>query len=145
MRLALVALLLTACAMDRGGPGVVGSEADMTTPAGDYVGYRVVTACEGTWTDVGVIGTGTVALTEVADISVAGQALHAELADLASVWGWGGYGLACEPGVGTNVWLSDWRDVDTVIARAGAWLATHDYALQVGIAVDGIPMPHATN
>ena len=44
---------------------------------------------------------------------------------------------------GTNVWLSDWRDVDTVIVRVGAWLRANDYALQVGIGVEGIPVPHA--
>lgn len=143
MRLVAVALLVSACTMEHHGSGVVGSAEDMTTTPGAYVGYRVVTSCEGTWTDVGVIGTGTIALTETAAITAAGQDLHAQLSDLASVWGWGGYGLACEPGVGTSVYLSNWRDVDTVIARLGAWLHAHDYALQIGISVDGIPVPHA--
>jgi hypothetical protein len=143
MRRIVLALLLSACIEEHHGPGVVGSPADMTTQPGDYVGYRVVTQCQGAWAAVGVTGTGTVELTATADISAAGQALHGELTDIASIWGWGGYGLACEPGVGTTVSLSNWRDVDTVIERTGAWLRANDYKLQVGIDVGGIPVPHA--
>lgn len=142
MRLIAIALLLSACIEEHHGPGVVGTSDDMTTPAGDYVGYRVVTACSGTWTDVGVIGTGSVAVTDTTAISAAGKDLALQLADLASIWGWGGYGLVCEPGVGTQIHLSDWREVDTVIARTGAWLREHDFALQVGISVEGVPVPH---
>src|SRR6476659_3563175 len=119
MRLIAIALLLSACVEEHHGPGVVGSSDDVTTPPGDYAGYRVVTSCGNTWTDVGVIGTGSVALTDVAAISAAGQDLKTRLADLASIWGWGGYGLVCEPGVGTQVDLADLRDVDTVIERTG--------------------------
>ena len=146
MRLVAVAslafgCLLSACIEEHHGPGVVGSPADMTTPPGDYTGYRVVTECAGTWADVGVTGTGSLAITDVAAIAAAGQDLRMQLTDLASIWGWGGYGLACEAGIGTNISLSDWRDVDTVIARTGAWLRAHDYGLQVGISVGGIPVP----
>jgi hypothetical protein len=149
MRLIAIGLLMTGCLIDHPGgsnddDGVVGSRDDMATRAGDYGGYRVATSCEGTWSDVGVIGTGSVALTQTADISAAGKQLETQLADLTSVWGWGGYGLACEPGVGTQVHLSNWRDVDTVIGRVGAWLHTNDYSLQVAISVSGIPVPHAT-
>lgn len=142
MRLIAIALLLSACVEEHHGPGVVGSSEDMATPPGDYAGYRVVTSCGGTWTDVGVIGTGSVAVTDTAAIGAAGHDLRTHLADLASIWGWGGYGLVCEPGVGTQIYLSDWRDVDTVIARTGAWLHEHDYALQVGVSVEGVPVPH---
>jgi hypothetical protein len=142
MRLVALALLLTACIEEHHGPGVVGSSDDVTTPAGDYAGYRVVMPCS-TWTDVGVIGTGSIELAQTADVAAAGQAIHDRLADLASVWGWGGYALACEAGIGTEIDLSDWRDVDTVIVRVGAYLREHDYKLQVGIAVDGIPVPAA--
>jgi hypothetical protein len=145
MRLIAIALLLSACIEEHHGPGVVGSSDDMTTPPGDYAGYRVVTTCGGTWTDVGVIGTGSVAVTDTAAISAAGQDLKLQLADVASIWGWGGYGLVCEPGVGTQVHLSDWRDVDAVIARTGTWLHERDYALQVGISVGGVPVPHSAN
>ncbi len=143
MRLIAIALLLSACIEDHHGPGVVGSSTDVTTPPGDYAGYRVVTACGNTWTDVGVIGTGSVAITDVAAIAAAGQDLSTRLGDLASIWGWGGYGLVCEPGLGTQIDLSNWRDVDAVIERTGAWLREHDYALQVGIGVDSIPVPVA--
>lgn len=144
MRLVALALLLPACVIDRPeGPGVVGTPGDVTTAAGDYAGYRVVRTCGDAWTDVGVIGTGSVALTQTADISAAGEQLHDQISDIVSVWGWGGYGLVCEPGIGTQIDLSDWRDVDTVIARVGDYLREHDYKLQVGIAVGGIPVPHA--
>jgi hypothetical protein len=143
MRLIAIALLSSACIEEPHGPGIVGSSNDMTTPAGDYTGYRVVTSCESTWSDVGVIGTGSVAITDTTAIAAAGQDLKTRLADVASIWGWGGYGLVCEPGVGTQIDLSDWRDVDAVIERTGAWLREHDYALQVGIGVSGIPVPLA--
>ncbi len=119
---------------------MIGSRADVTTQPGTYVGYRVDTTCANHFADLGVIGTGTQAVTEVAAISAAGQDLRTRLVDLVSIWGYGGYGLACESGVGTQIELSDWRDVDAVLARTGAWLAEHDYALQVGITVDSIPV-----
>lgn len=137
----VLALMLTACIEEHRGPGVVGTPADMRTRPGPYAGYRVVMPCEGTWVDVGVTGTGGVDLTATEDILAAGQQLATQLSDVASIWGWGGYGLACEPGVGTQVSLSSWRDVDTVIARTGAWLRLHDYRLQVGIHVGGPPVP----
>lgn len=146
MRRIALALLLSACIEEHHGPGVVGSATDVTTPPGDYVGYRVVRPCASTWTDVAVIGTGGVAVTETAAISAAGQELHDVVAtDLASVWGWGGYGLVCDDGIGTQISLSDWRDVDTLIARVGDYLREHDYALQVGISVEGIPVPHVSD
>ena len=142
MRIVL-ALLLTACVAEDHGSGVVGSEADVTTPPGDYTGYRVVTECGGTWTDIGVIGTGTIEVTDTALISEAGNDLFFQLGDIKSIWGWGGYGLVCEPGVGTQIDLSNWRDVDAVIARTGEWLRARDYKLQVGISVGGPPRPLA--
>lgn len=141
MRLWAIAIGLSACVQQSEGPGIVGSPSDVATPPGDYAGFRVVMPCQGTWTDIGVIGTGSLELTAVDDISAAGQDLSTRLADLASIWGWGGYGLVCEPGIGTQIDLSDWRDVDTVIERTGAWLVEHDYKLQVGITVDGIAVP----
>ena len=135
--------LLAACTMNEpDGPGVTGTEADVATTPGDYTGYRVVRPCEGTWTDIGVIGTGSIELTDVAAIGAAGQELRMQLADVLSIHGWGGYGLACEPGIGTSIHLSDWREVDRVIAHAGAWLRARDYKLQVGISVESIPVAH---
>lgn len=140
MRLVL-ALVLSGCVADGAtSPPVIGSSADVTTQPGNYNGYRVDTACANHFADVGVIGIGQVAVTDVAAISAAGQDLRTRLTDLESIWGWGGYGLVCESGVGTEISLSSWRDVDVVIARTGAWLLEHDYALQVGITVDSIPV-----
>lgn len=145
MRLIAIALLLVGCIEEHEGPGVTGSPADVVTPPGDYVGYRVVMPCTNPFPDVGVTGTGSVVLTQTSEISAAGQDLKLALGDVASIWGWGGAALACESGVGTAIWLSDWRDVDVVIARAGAWLVAHDYNLQVGVGVDGVPVPQASD
>lgn len=142
MRGWLVILCVSGCVVDRPtGPGVVGTSADVTTQPGAHVGYRVDLGCDNHFTDIGVIGTGATAVTEVAAISAAGQELFAQFTDLPSVWGGGGYGSVCEAGVGTQVSLSDWRDVDAVVERAGAWLREHDYALQVGISVSSVPVP----
>jgi len=143
LRLAIVMCALSGCVdMDDRAPTIVGTSGDVTTEPGDYVGYRVALPCEGRYVNIGVIGTGTVELTEVADISGAGQDLAATLrADFPSIWGWGGYGLACEPGVGTNISTNNWQDVDALIARIGTYLHDHDYALQVGVSVDSIPVP----
>jgi hypothetical protein len=142
MRGWIVMLCVSGCVADPAtGPGVVGSSADVTTAPGPYVGYRVDIGCDNHFADIGVIGTGAVVVTDIAAIDAAGQDLRTHLVDLASVWGWGGAGLVCEPGVGTEVSLSDWRDVDTVVERAGAWLREHDYALQIGISVSSIPVP----
>lgn len=145
MRLVAAALFcLSACIQfdDREGDGVIGSRADMQTPPGDYVGYRVATTCSGTWTDVGVIGTGT---SEPTDVAAAGQELYARLTDFTSIHSWGGTSLVCEPGIGTSLHLNNWRDVDHLIVRVGDWLRERDYKLQVGISVEGIPVPVATN
>lgn len=144
MRSGVVAMALAGCVADGAtSPPVIGTSADVATQPGTYAGYRVDTACANHFADLGVIGTGQVAVAEVAAISAAGQDLRTRLTDLESIWGWGGYGLVCESGVGTEISLSSWREVDLVIARAGAWLVEHDYALQLGITVDSMPVPDA--
>jgi hypothetical protein len=140
---ALLALLCS-CLLDQPPDGrpILGAPSDVTTPTGAYAGYRVQRTCPQTYVDIGVIGTGAIA-PAADDIAAFGADLHARIADIASVWGWGGIALVCEPGVGTTVMLDDWRDVDTIIARAGDFLRDHDLALQVGISVDSIPVPAA--
>jgi hypothetical protein len=140
---ALLLIAMTACIETPSGTGIIGTRTDMTTQPGTYTGYRVVTKCTQSPTNVGVIGTGMVAVPNTAAIAAAGQDLHMQLSDLKSVWGWGGSALGCEPGVGTEIDLDDWRDVDTVIARTGAWLRDRGYALQVAIFVEGIPVADA--
>ena len=56
------------------------------------------------------------------------------------MFGGAGYGVQCHTGVGTSVDLNDWRDVDLVIARIGAFLGERDLSLQVGISVSGVPV-----
>jgi hypothetical protein len=136
-------LALGACVdMDTRGKPIEGTSGDVVTEPGDYVGYRVVLPCEDRYVNIGVIGTGSVALTEVTDISAAGQELAASMRDITSIHSWGGYGLACEPGVGTSLWTDNWNDVDTIIGRVGEYLRDRDYAVQVGIRVESIPVPH---
>jgi hypothetical protein len=134
-------LLLGACVeMDDTPSTVVGTSGDVATAPGDYTGYRVVTPCEDTYVNVGVIGTGSVAITETAQIAAVGNDLAAALRDVPSIWGHGGYGLSCEPGVGTTIYTDNWRDVDALIVRVGEWLRDRDLALQVGIGVNSQPV-----
>ena len=116
----------------------------MHVAAGDYAGYRVIAACTTLPRDLGVTGTGSLALTTSADIEAAGQELHTRIEDFSSIWGWGGYALGCESGVGTMIDTNSWRDVDPLIERIGDWLRERDYQLQVRISVGGIPVPDAT-
>ena len=139
---AALAVLLAGCVANshefdvlgegRRGP-VRGSPGDVHTAAGDYAGYRVVRPCAMAYADLGVRGTGSVILTQ-AMIEAAGTEILQLIGDL---WlpGGGGYGLSCEAGVGTELMLGDWRDVDTAIARVGPWLAERDLALQVAVSV----------
>ena len=141
----LIAVLATtgACVeMDRGGTPIVGTSGDVMTEPGAYVGYRVVLPCEDRYVNIGVIGTGSVELTAIEDISAAGNDLAASLGDIKSIWGYGGYGLACEPGVGTTIYTSNWQDVDALIGRIGVYLDERDYGLQVSLSVDSPPVPH---
>lgn len=137
-------LLLGACVdMDDDSAPIVGTSGDVATVPGDYVGYRVVTPCEDSYVNIGVIGTGTVEITETAQISAAGSEIAATLRDVASIWGHSGFGLSCEPGLGTTIYTNDWRDVDTLIVRIGEYLRDRDLALQVGIGIDSQPVPQA--
>src|SRR5512138_1863107 len=104
MRLIAIALLLVGCIEEHDGPGVLGTPADVTTPPGDYVGYRVVMPCVNPFPDLSVTGTGSVTLATTDDITAAGQDLKLQVNDVASIWGWGGAALACESGVGTAIW-----------------------------------------
>ncbi len=141
--LLVAALASGACVdMDTGSAPIVGTSGDVMTEPGAYVGYRVVLPCEERYANIGVIGTGSVVLTDIADISAAGNELAAAMADIKSIWGYGGYGLACEPGVGTQIHTSSWQDVDVLIARIGVYLGERDYGLQVAISVDSPPVPH---
>jgi len=135
--------LVGACVdMDDSSSSIVGTSGDVETEPGDYVGYRVVTPCEDRYVNIGVIGTGSLELTEVADIAATGQELAATLRDVPSIWGYGGYGLSCEPGVGTSIDTNNWQDVDMLVVRIGEFLRERDLSLQVGVRVGGVPVPH---
>lgn len=146
VRFPMIGLALTALGacvdMDDHGSTIVGTSGDVATEPGTYTGYRVVLPCEDRYVNIGVIGTGAVALTEAVDISAAGQELAASLRELSSIWGFGGYGLSCEPGVGTTIYTDSWQDVDVLIGRIGEYLHERDFGLQVGISVGSQPVPH---
>lgn len=145
-RVGVIGLLVVgagACLEMPEGTPVEGTPADVTTVPGDYVGYRVVTACPQTHVTFGVIGLGATVVTDVDTVAALGAELETQLTDVTSIWGSGGYGLGCEPGIATQLSLSSWRDVDQVIARTGEFLRTRDLALQVAIDVSSIPVPHA--
>ena len=140
----LIALGCAACVETHAGPGISGSRADMTTQAGTYSGYRVVTACASPSTSVEVIGTGPIVLTTPADIEAAGHELFLLVEpDFPSVWGGGGYSAACEPGGGTLLELDDWHAVDALVLWVGSWLAYHHFTLQVAITVGARDVPDA--
>ncbi len=142
LSLALALGMLGGACVDMGdrGSSITGTSGDVTTEAGEYVGYRVVTPCEQGYVNIGVIGTGNVPLVDNAAIGAAATELAESLADVPSVWGHSGYGLSCEPGIGTTIYTDNWRDVDELINRIGAYLRERDLALQVGIGVDSIPV-----
>jgi hypothetical protein len=141
--LVAAALACGACVdMEDGSSPIVGTSGDVTLEPGDYVGYRVVSPCVDGHVHIGVIGTGSRQLTEIAAIKDAARELGSSLGDVASVWGHSGYGLSCEPGIGTQIYTNNWQDVDALVVRAGEFLRDRDLALQVGIAVAGMPVAH---
>jgi hypothetical protein len=133
-------LAFAACSGDRIPSDVKGSPGDLHTQPGTYAGYRVSYPCSEASVNVGVEGVGANPVTTSNDISRVGTDLLAALADVPSVWGGAGYGVQCHAGTGTRVSLDDWRDVDAVVARIGAYLGERDLSLQVGISVGGIPV-----
>lgn len=133
-------LAFAACSGDRLPSDVNGSPSDLRTAPGTYVGYRVSYPCSESSVHVGVEGIGANPVTTIGDVSRVGAGILAALADVPSVWGGGGYGVQCHVGTGTSVDLDDWRDVDGVVARIGAYLAERDLSLQVGISVSAVPV-----
>ncbi len=137
-----IALLALAGCTGGATPAVIGTEADVRTAPGDYVGYRVIAPCSTSGViQLGVVGTGSTALVNIDAIAAAGATLMSKLADIKSIWGGGGYGLVCDPGVGTEIDLDNWFDVDEVIARTGEWLHDQNLSLEVALSVESIPMP----
>lgn len=146
MRCGLGVILLvatTACA-DRDPAWPLGSPADRHTAAGAYDGFRVVAPCPGlAGDDVGVIGTGAVAVTG-AEVAVRGGELYARIGAGAHgdvLFGGGGTAIPCDGGATTTLFVGDWRVVDDVIADTGAWLRANDLALEVAIDVTGPFVP----
>lgn len=141
MKLLVLALVLAACAVpdDNGYRRVEGTPADVTTAAGEYMGYRVVLPCDDATNAAGVVGTGPVGV--ATDSRLAGPAsdLMTRLEDVPSVWLVNGPGLVCESRVGIVIDVYDWRDVDEVIARTAGWLVEKGYDVHIGIRVVAKP------
>src|SRR5579862_4071781 len=111
MRSTLVAVatlgLLSGCikgpSTDPSAGEVKGTPADVATQAGAYEGFAVVRPCPARWmtdatrmTTVGVRGTGSHPLTTTDEISAFAADVRTTVADVPSVDGGFGYGLACE-------------------------------------------------
>ncbi|MGE0867807.1 MAG: hypothetical protein AB7P03_04570 [Kofleriaceae bacterium] len=135
MRMLCCLPLLAGClAGETTSPGVLGSPADLMTPAGIYDGYRVVHPCPASSSvQVGVVGLGAVVPPTLPMVSEVGRELWMSLRDIPSISGGGGYGIGCDGGTSTSVLMTDWRDVDQVIARVGEYLEARDLGLQVGV------------
>jgi hypothetical protein len=141
---ALFLVASSACVDFPEGGAVSGSPTDVTTQPGDHTTFSLITDCgAGSGAAYGVIGAGSVKLTDVDDISSTGWELYQELRAIPSVHGGGGAGLVCTPSaVGTHITLNDWRDVDAVIDLTGAWLHERNLALEVAISVQSIDVAH---
>ena len=137
--LLVISVLAVACGSEADPGGVKGSSRDVMTVPGVYAGYRVVRPCASSWVDVGVRGLGAPAA-GYEEIWSVGTDILTALRSMPSVWAAGGYGAVCEPGVGTEVYLDDWRDVDGVIERVGGLLRDRGSGIQVGIVVSSVPV-----
>jgi hypothetical protein len=119
--------------------GVGGNSSDLTVRSGMYPGYQVIYPCPLGQNVVGVRGLGSKKVTGTADTVRVGQALLTSFKDVPSTYGGGGEGVECEPGLGTELYVDDWRDMNQVIERTGQSLAQQDLDLQVAVFVQPIP------
>ena len=141
MKLLLWSVAIAGCGMNTADGTVLGTPDDLKVAPGTYDGYRLVRPCAASPSlTAGLEGIGTQAPTDEHAIASLGGELLATFSDLQSVWGGGGFGLACASGVGTDLFIDDWRDVDGVIVRAGRWLEERDLGIKVTISVVSIPV-----
>lgn len=140
----LIAASLVACSINGGehdGSGVVGSALDAHVGAGNYDGYRVIRPCPTRVTagaPLALKGVGPTKLTTIDEVQAwSSRRLSPLLSEGTSVNGVGGVSLGCEDGIGAWVVLSDWREVDALVARIGAFIREDGVDAQVSIEVQG--------
>jgi hypothetical protein len=109
-------------------PQVFGSRLDFKTPPGPKDGYSVVSCSNADC--VGVTGAGRHAFEPQLRLR---DELRGSLRDFASIHS-SGYGRKCDSG-GVYLDMFDWREVDRVVARIGAFLRQHDLSDAVAVCV----------
>jgi hypothetical protein len=110
-----------------------GTYLDIKTEAGDYQGYKVVRSCRS-----GMIAVRSHGSHSPASLGALASALYD--AHLVPSVAMAGDGVGCESTErAVYVFLSDFREVDTAVARIGAYLSAHDLNAEVVIAMSGRP------
>lgn len=130
------------------GPGVLGSELDVATPTGTFDGVEVL-ACDEAGSGRHLRGGGAAFYLGAAPGSdgradalsaFLDERVRPALAPFDAVWG-SGWGLPCraDAPVGASVYLSDWRQMDGVLAALGDLLVDEDLAEEISIEVGAVP------
>ena len=150
-------MLVTAtggCVLDDScdGPGILGSEASVTTPFGEQGGV-VVERCDNGVSrgrhlrglgDQWYLGNapGSPDRADTLNAFVQEQVRPA-LAPYDSAWGWG-WGLSCRStssGPVAIVFLSDWRELDGLLVALRGWLEAGNLAEEISIQMSSVPCP----
>jgi hypothetical protein len=139
--LGICVLLLAGCSDDD--VTVKGSPSDVKTVPGTYDGYVIIDQCQLPSIAYGALGVGSSWYAGVAPgdagrsdalVELARDVVKPALTNVASVDGVG-IGTSCTLDAGVIVIMSDWRDADRVLTRAGQALAEGDLREEVAILV----------
>lgn len=141
-----IVLMIAACsnaqdAQDHRGE-IAGTPSDVKTAAGSYDGFSVTRPCsESAVADVGVRGLGRTTVTDRAEMYALAGELERSMPDVTSIY-LSSTGLQCDGDYGASISLTDWREVDEVIRRTGAFLRDRDLALSVSVNVESMAVAH---
>jgi hypothetical protein len=137
------------CAPEAARPGTLfGSPFDVHTPPGIYDGYEVYLGCPGKWWDrqaVVIRGTGTKPIVwgqrevEWAFWRLADEAR--EVACVESIHDRCYAGTCRTDEGGITLQLHDWRDVDVILRRLGAWLRDRSLRGEIILRLEPMPGP----
>lgn len=136
-------LLVVGCGADKDEATVKGSPGDVETLPGMYDGYAIVDQCQLPSIRYGALGLGSSWYAGIAPkdagrsdalAALARDVIEPALTEVASVDGVG-IGTSCTLDAGVSVIMSDWRDVDRVLALTGQALAEDDLREEVGLRV----------
>lgn len=133
--------LLAGCS-DEQGVRVQGSPSNVKTAPGEYDGYEVFAECQLPSVAYGVRGTGSRWYHDAAPgaperinaLWELGDAFEPTLRSVQSLDGIG-VGTSCTLDAGVSVQMSDWREVDVVLERAGQFLSEGELREEVGVRV----------